>query len=991
MIIASLSELHQAISTAGAGQIVELAPGEYRGPFIIDQPVTLRGQGRKTVVWRRAGPVIRVRAPGVKLERLLLERTVKASGPLIVYDVGCAPTVSALKGDLKGEGMIELDGEALVNLGDLIPGLPLSLPIRIETKGRAEIEVTGLHGAEVTPTRLDSPGTHTLTLSFDGNALQRGEVLLGELTLREGNSIRYLWVSGVVLDVAPPSRPLCLTAKKNYIHPSAGGFALDGGALAPLLAALGLGEIPAGLHALVQKDPMGLLYLYLPGEPPSPVLVNGKAADRQSRKLLTEGDSIQVGGVVFTVQPLEPPPIDLETPIVTFGDFDSKFPAPVKLLLRTGRSGWRGQVLSTVPWISVEPEGYYRLPPSRDHTWSIALNENVLTLDDGLYDMLGGLMIAGANHIISVDVRLRVNRPEVALQTAPLDVGEIELGFADDRLINVPIANLGRGDWVGELRSNVPWLAVATPMPFGGGPWSEAVAQVRIVPIEDKLTPGAHEIPDALTVHIADDQPPPPLPVPVRLRVRPAQGHLEVLDGAALHFAEVERNTPLPELSLSVRSKGGAAWQGALQPSQGWVQIEPEQLSLPPGASADVVVSLLDIPPDQPLDVAVLLDEIHFIPEAGSSPVPPVPVQLTVVERPPYLIARQVDFPPFVRGDNPPDATLHIYNMGPTPWQGKVTSNIAWISAPNRVFAAEPGETVEVMVSLSGHALDGLKAGLNRWEGALTVSGGREPLAVAAQIDLRDLPNELILETPTLNFGLVSGVIGDHAPETLRLLNAGASAWKGKVTLNVPWLSFEGIERALNVEIPKMSTAEFKIALNDHALSLPPGVIVEEWAVTIQHTEASEKPRGKAAHKAALHVRALLMVQEAAPHLAVMPEQLVLRDLKPVRLTVTNEGTRRWTLHVFAAPYLDVSPLPADLTLNPGQSTSFDVSLNHRADGVASDSRALVIVGPNREIEIAVEITAAAANAARQAHPAPAPPDPGPQPADAEHQSAQEG
>ena len=99
-----------------------------RGPLVIDKPVTLRGLDRKTVVWRRGGPVIYIRTPGVTLERILIERTVETQGPLIVHNVGCAPT---------GRESMQLD--TLISLGELVPGSTLILPLEIETAGRAEL------------------------------------------------------------------------------------------------------------------------------------------------------------------------------------------------------------------------------------------------------------------------------------------------------------------------------------------------------------------------------------------------------------------------------------------------------------------------------------------------------------------------------------------------------------------------------------------------------------------------------------------------------------------------------------------------------------------------------------------------------------------------------------------------------------------------------------------------------------------------------------
>jgi nitrous oxidase accessory protein NosD len=94
MQVASLDELRAALRTVTPSETIELAPGEYQGPIFIDAGVTLRGLDRKTVLWRRGGPVIYVRAPGVTLSKLLSERTV-TRGPLIVHKAGCAPTGSA--------------------------------------------------------------------------------------------------------------------------------------------------------------------------------------------------------------------------------------------------------------------------------------------------------------------------------------------------------------------------------------------------------------------------------------------------------------------------------------------------------------------------------------------------------------------------------------------------------------------------------------------------------------------------------------------------------------------------------------------------------------------------------------------------------------------------------------------------------------------------------------------------------------------------------
>src|SRR5258708_17997203 len=264
MQVASLDELCAALRTVTPGETIELAHGEYQGPIFIDASVTLRGLDRKTVVWRRGGAVIYVRAPGVTLSKLLIERTV-TRGPLIVHKAGCAPT---------GGESITLD--ALISLGELILGSTLTLPLEIETAGRAEIIVSGLYGAQLAPGIVESAGKHTIWLTLDGNAVVRGEILLGELTIRETASTRYLWLSGTVLDALPTDHSLCLASKKTRLYPSPRGLNFDNLLLSKVdsFDTSGLAE---GRYAFVQRDQTGALSLYLPGDAPDPVLLNGTA------------------------------------------------------------------------------------------------------------------------------------------------------------------------------------------------------------------------------------------------------------------------------------------------------------------------------------------------------------------------------------------------------------------------------------------------------------------------------------------------------------------------------------------------------------------------------------------------------------------------------------------------------------------------------------------------------------------------------------------
>ncbi len=921
MPVTSLAELREALRTATPGETIDLAPGEYNGPILIDIPVRLRGQDRKTVLWRRGGPVIYIRAPGVTLERLLIERTVQAQGPLVVHSAGCAPT---------GKESMALD--ELISLGELVPGSTLILPLEVETRARAEISSAGLYGAQIAPALLETPGKHLVWLTLDGKTIMRGEVLLGELAVREGDKTRYLWLSGSVLDTAPVGGQFCLAIKKTRLYPSANGLMLEG----QQLAALDSSNIPAGRYAFIQRDPSGALFLHLPGKPPLPVLVNGTALTPLTRVLLHEKDTLKIGNLTLSVHVADQPPFSVEPRTITFADFDEHFPEPLNLTLDNGKSAWKGHAVSVVPWLEVTPGGDFRVPPSRSHTWAVQLNGEALSLPNGLHEATSGVLVIGSNAVIGVDVRVNVRRPDVSLEVEPLDLGSVEWGWPAERTATLSIGNLGRGTWTGSVKSGVPWLEVVAPTLITCGPWSEVSAEVRFVPSWDVLTVGTRDIAGALVV----SGPHGDIPVTARLEVLPARGHLTLLT-EMVAFDEVERNAPLPDATFEVRNDGGGAWAGTVRAVNGWVRLKPDEIVIEPGATAEIDVGLLDVPADLALDTPILIDEIHL--EDTDSTVA-VGVQMTVVERPPYLVASPVSFPPFVKGDSPPEAELRVYNNGPARWRGQVVANKPWLTVADTWFGCEPGGSVEIFVNLNGKVSDAVPTGFSQWEDALSVTGGREPLAVSVQVDLRDTISELHLDTPILNFGQIDGASSGLPVQTVRLVNASPAPWTGKVQVCVPWLSLQSTARHFDLEVPGMTMIEFPVAVSEEARWLPPGPMASDHALSI------------VGHDQELSIRALLVVNEWAPVLSITPERLTLTGDTLQTLTTRNTGNRPWTLQAVAVPWLVVTP--GEFTLEPGKEQSLEI---RRAIGPFSgkleDRRAIIIVGPGREVEIEVQVS----------------------------------
>lgn len=64
--------LQQAIRSAHPGDVLEIARGVYQGNFIVDKPLTLRGIQRPTLTGTLQGDTVRVTAPDVVLEGLIV-------------------------------------------------------------------------------------------------------------------------------------------------------------------------------------------------------------------------------------------------------------------------------------------------------------------------------------------------------------------------------------------------------------------------------------------------------------------------------------------------------------------------------------------------------------------------------------------------------------------------------------------------------------------------------------------------------------------------------------------------------------------------------------------------------------------------------------------------------------------------------------------------------------------------------------------------------
>src|SRR5947208_3002642 len=93
----------------------------------------------------------------------------------------------------------------------------------------------------------------------------------------------------------------------------------------------------------------------------------------------------------------------------------------------------------------------------------------------------------------------------------------------------------------------------------------------------------------------------------------------------------------------------------------------------------------------------------------------------------------------------PSRCAMLVVRPGPARWRGTVIANTPWLNVPDTAFTCEPGESIELYLTLNGTALENIDTGLTHLDNALTITGAREPVSAPAQIDMREPISEIHL------------------------------------------------------------------------------------------------------------------------------------------------------------------------------------------------------------------------------------------------------
>lgn len=182
-----------------AGGEIIVSPGEYAGPLVVDRACSIKGN--MSVIWADSGPVLVIKAAGVKIENLRVEVTGNGEFTAISSEYPDAKLINVeVRGNVKG-----IPGEAekwelpnVISLGDFAAEEDNRFRVKINAAGKATLE-SRAKALTITPGSLEK-GENSVLLTAD--ALKDNTILYGEIMVHSAVS-RRIYVMGKARAGAP--------------------------------------------------------------------------------------------------------------------------------------------------------------------------------------------------------------------------------------------------------------------------------------------------------------------------------------------------------------------------------------------------------------------------------------------------------------------------------------------------------------------------------------------------------------------------------------------------------------------------------------------------------------------------------------------------------------------------------------------------------------------------------------------------------------------
>lgn len=690
------SRAWHALRGLDPGAEIELMVGEYEGPFVIDRPLRVVGQGSGSVLWARRGPVIIVQSPGVSLEHLAIEATFDSQDLAILAEPQTNPVLKdvTVRGQFRDMTTSHDSWQLppVIDLGDLVPqqlfttfvAVTLTEPIVVDTdiEGlRATIEFAG-------PT-----GQCWLCLEYAPQYLRPETLVRGQIQLAGSTNTRRIWVIGRVLPVSAqpvPQVQLMLTNGKKQIFIT-NGFMLGKSQLSGMPGSQTIGERQSyiaknvdGSWGIIQH--MGTL---------PRTRLNGELLWSAQRRSISPGSLIQVDQLTLKVEAVTKPPQQSIGPLTldlgTVSLFDQASPGLITLK-NNARQTWNAQVVRTVSWLRVNHPAIQCKGKSQNQV-VVELDPSARHLPAGRYTAPSGILITDGDRWWPVDVTVNLTLPQICLVVEPATV--------DFSLVNpwvklpvqtVKLHNNGQKDWQGTVSASAPW-ALLSPEQIVCAAGAEVQIQVSLsADTLQMLPPGTNQPQEALVIEGTGQR----LVVTGMFEVEERQTRIDIAP-QVLDMGVITKTEPYPAKELSARNAGLKAWDGKVTITVPWLSAMPHEFRCASGQEASIKItvnSLIQHLPFGPLTgQGIVLIEGHQVRQSIDI------IGVLAEPKAQIVVPQMLDFGT-VAGQAATQQSLRIENNGSKDWTSTLRSTLHWLEVRPTSFTCQANSAVEIVVTL---------------------------------------------------------------------------------------------------------------------------------------------------------------------------------------------------------------------------------------------------------------------------------------------------
>ena len=192
----------ELLQTVGDGCEISLKSGEYKGPFIINRSITIRGVGRDTVLFTVDEPALTITVPGVRLENLTITRTIGVEEGEIVLSATTetAPicqsvTLTGVAPNIHWEGG-NWDIPNLLDFGQIETNRQIERSWELQIGTPCKI-ISDFNWLRVLNSYL-YPGTQVLQIVLNSRDILAGTILSGSILIESEDENRTIEITAEI-------------------------------------------------------------------------------------------------------------------------------------------------------------------------------------------------------------------------------------------------------------------------------------------------------------------------------------------------------------------------------------------------------------------------------------------------------------------------------------------------------------------------------------------------------------------------------------------------------------------------------------------------------------------------------------------------------------------------------------------------------------------------------------------------------------------------